>query len=694
MLFTDALLRPQSVAIIGASNDATRIGGRPVHYLLKAGYQGAIYPISLSQTEVQGLKAYPSVENVSGPIDCAVIMTPTKTVLSAVEACVRKSVKCIVILTAGFAEMGEAGKRLQDEIAAVARKSGIRIVGPNCLGIFNTAHNNFLTFSGVVDDIIGTKGRVGMVSQSGGYGGDVVKQAKHAGLNFGSWVTTGNEADVEAGELVEAFAQDDNIDVIVAYLESVRSSGTLIAGLSTAWERRKPVIVMKVGRSSKGAQAAVAHTASLAGADNVYDAVFSRYGAYRARTTEEMLDIAYAVSKGKYPAGNRLLVITLSGGVGVMAADFADDEGLEMPQLPNPVRSAITEMVPNAGTQNPIDLTAQPVNDPELCARALDAALASGAYDMAFLNLGMLGGMAYATDRLVNSLKAVAERYPHVPMAIGTMVPPDIASRYEAAGYLQFVEPARALRSLAGLQYFARAWSRPLVRQQSFETPMPAICLDRPLSEAEAKRYIAEAGIPVPAEYLVQDAAEATDAAKRIAGPVAIKIVSPDLPHKTEVGGVALNVPAADAGRRVEEMRATVTASAPNARIEGFLITPMIGGGIECFVGAHVDPVFGVAVTFGLGGIAVELYRDVTTRVAPINRAVAQEMISSIKGAAMLRGFRGAAAADVEALSEAIVRITALAQANADRIGTIEINPLLVFDEGKGVVALDAVITA
>lgn len=688
----DVFMRPQSVAIIGASNDKSRIGGRPVRYLVEGGFSGPVYPINPTRDTVQGLRAYASVEDVSGPVDCAIIATPAETVLDAVKACARKGVKGVVILSAGFAEMGEAGQRMQDDFAAVARASAMRIVGPNCLGLFNTDSNSYLTFSGVYEDVVGTSGRIGLVSQSGGYGGEMVKLAKQVGLDFGSWITTGNEADVEAGEVIGAFAADDNIDVILAYLEGVRNRDSLIVGLKAARDKRKPVIIIKSGRSGQGALAAAAHTASLAGADSVYDAVFARYGAYRARSTEEMLDLAYAASRGVFPAGKRCLVLSGSGGIGVLAADFGQDEGLQLEPPPKDVRAAILEMVPNAGTHNPIDLTARLAHDPELYARALDCCLASGAFDLAYLNIGVLAGMPYAASRLVDSLAQVAARYPQIPMGVGVMASDDIVARYEQAGFLQFLEPARALHTLSGLHHFTGVWSKHLPSAPIFDGSIPLIADDKPFSEAEAKQFVAQGGIKVPEEYLVQDAEEALDAAKRIGQRVAIKVVSPDLLHKTEVGGVALDIDIADAGRRVETMHSAVVGHAPDARIDGFLVTPMVRGGVECFVGTHIDPVFGVTVTFGLGGIAVELYRDVTTRVVPIDHDEARDMIASTKGAALLRGYRGRPAADVEALADAIVRIAALAEANADTVGTIEINPLLALDEGAGVLALDAVI--
>ena len=689
----DLLMNPRSIAIIGASSDKTRIGGRPVRYLIESGFAGDVYPINPARDEVQGLRAYPSVEDVPGRVDCAVLATPTDAILPAVQACARKGVGGLVILTAGFAEMGSAGARLQNEILAVARAHDMRILGPNCLGMFNTANRAFLTFSGVFDDVVGTSGRLALVSQSGGYAGELVKLAKSFGLDFGSWITTGNEADIEAGEVIGAFADDPNIDVILAYLEGSRSRDSLIAGLEAARAKRKPVILLKVGRTEQGALAAAAHTASLSGSDAVYDAVFNRYGAYRARSTEEMLDIAYAASRGVFPSGNRLVILTGSGGIGVQAADFAQDEGLELPPLTDQVKTAILEMVPNAGTHNPIDLTGALAHHLSLYSDALDLTLGSGQYDLAYLNIGVLAGLPHAAQPLLDLLAKSSANFPTVPKVVAVMAPPDIVAGYEKAGFLSFVEPARALRALAGLHRIAAGWERRLPDAGIALAVMPRLAIDTALSEAAAKRLLAQAGIGVPEEHVVHDPAAAIDAARRIGRNVAIKVVSADLLHKSDVGGVALDIAPEDAGTVVGAMAETVRRHAPTAVIDGYLITPMYKGGVECFIGVRRDPVFGPVIVFGLGGVAVELYRDVTTRVAPIDLAEAHDMIASTRGAALLNGYRGRPKADVAALAETIVRVSALASANVESVGLIEINPLLVLDEGQGVVALDAVIT-
>jgi len=686
----NALLQPRSVAMVGASTDVTRIGGRALRHLRESGFTGEIFPVNPGRSEVQGLKAWSTIDEIPGRPDCAVLALPTDAVLPAVAACARKGVSAAVIFSAGFAEMGGAGEQLQEEIRRIAQQAGMRLLGPNCLGLYNLHAKTFLSFSGIFDDVKGTVGRLGLVSQSGGYAGEVVKSAQEVGLDFGVWITTGNEVDVGIGEAMHHLATNPDVDVVVGYIEGVRDSRSFYSALAAAHERRKPVVLLKVGRTEQGARAAASHTASLVGSDSVYDAAFERYGAYRARTTEEMLDVAYAASRGRYPAGRRLAILTNSGGIGVQAADFAADEQLETPTASPAVQQRLLELSPNGAPINPIDLTGQVANDPPMYANALEAVLASGEFDMVYCNVGLIAGLPFIQTPLLESLTAGAARCPQMPIAISVTAPAEIVAQYADAGFICIREPARAVQALAALDRFARTWQRPLpgpvVRDD-----LPVVAAGTRFSEAAAKKLLGRIGVPSPAEYVVVDGKSAEVAADAIAGPVAVKVVSPDILHKSDVGGVALDVEPADAAARVDAMLTQVRGAVPDARIEGCLITPMITGGTECIVGVHVDPVLGPAIMFGLGGIAVELLKDVATRLAPVCEDEALAMIRAIRSHPLLEGYRGRRKADIPALARAISRISALAAANP-AITTIEVNPLLVLDEGQGVMALDAVI--
>ncbi|WP_394657695.1 acetate--CoA ligase family protein [uncultured Novosphingobium sp.] len=693
MTSLDILLRPRSIAMIGASGDVTRIGGRAMRHLKEVGFSGDIFPVNPGRDEVQGVKAYASVDDIPGRVECAVLALPTGAVLPAIEACARKGVGAAVIFSAGFAEMGDEGVALQQRMVDIARGAGMRLLGPNCLGMYNLHANSFLSFSGIFDDVKGTLGRLGLVSQSGGYAGEVVKSAQEVGLDFGVWITTGNEADIGLGEAMQYMAMSDDVDVVVGYIEGVRDRQAFFDGLAAAHARRKPVVVLKVGRTEQGAKAAASHTASLAGSDGVYDAVFERYGVYRARTTEEMLDVAYAASRGRFPTGRRLAILTNSGGIGVQAADFAADEALEVPSASDGVQAKLMEISPNGAPFNPIDLTGQVANDPPMYARAIDVVLASGEFDTAYINVGLIAGLPFIKRPLVDSLKTIAERYADVPLAASVTAPAETLAEYVEAGYLCYREPARAIKALSALATFPEAWNKPLPGTGDL-AGLPTIATGTEFSEAASKALLAEIGVPSPAEHLVQDPAAAEAAATSIGRKVAIKVVSPDILHKTEIGGVALNVAPEDAAATLETMIGKVTAAMPDARIEGYLISPMITGGTECIVGVHTDPLLGPVIMFGLGGVTVELMKDVTTRLAPVSEDEAMEMIRSVRSYPLLDGFRGRAKADVAALAKAISALSRLAAANADTVRTIEVNPLLVLDEGEGVMALDAVIEA
>jgi len=687
----EALLRPTSVAMVGASADVTRIGGRALRHLKEVGFAGDIYPINPARSEVQGLKAWSTIDDLPARPDCAVLALPSSAVLPAIEACARKGVGAAVIFSAGFAEMGDEGARLQDQILGVARRAGIRLLGPNCLGLYNLHDNIFLSFSGIFDDVRGTAGRLGLVSQSGGYAGEVVKSAREVGLDFGVWITTGNEADIGLGEAMQFLVDSDNVDVVIGYIEGVRDKASFFAALAAAHARRKPVVLLKVGRTEQGARAAASHTASLAGSDRVYDAVFERFGAYRARTTEEMLDVAYAASRGRFPRGKRIALITNSGGIGVQAADFAADESLEVSRASQALQDRIMALSPNGAAANPIDLTGQVANDPPMFAKALDAVLESGEFDMAYCNVGLIAGLPFIRDPLLNSLTASAERIADKPLALSVTAPQETVDAYGDAGFICIREPARAIRALAALAQFPRAWDRVLPDPHA-ASDLPRIAAGQEFSEKSAKALLSAIGIPSPMEFLVADAASAREAASRINAPMAVKVVSPDIPHKSDVGGVALNIAPHEIETRVERMLSDVSAAAPDARIEGCLVSPMISGGTECIVGIHADPLLGPVVMFGLGGVTVELLKDVATRLAPVTPDEAMEMIRSIRSFPLLDGFRSRPKADLAALAQAISTVARLAAMNAGVISTLEINPLLVMTEGNGVLALDAVV--
>ena len=683
------LIEPRSVAVIGASDDPKRIGGRPIAYLQQAGYRGAIYPVNPTRDTVQGLACYPSIAAVPGEVDCALIALPAEKVLKAARECAARGVKSAMVFSSGFAELGAAGIAQQAELTRLAGETGMRIIGPNIVGAYNAAHGAFLTFSGAVAPSIGRPhSQVSIVSQSGGYAGYILALADERDLTFGKWITTGNEADIDLSEVLEFLADDPDTAVILAYIEGVKRGDRFMAALAKAQAAGKPTVLLKVGRTERGAEAAASHTASLAGSDAVFDAVCRQFGACRANSAEEMLDIACAARLGRFPAGNRLGVITVSGGIGVQIADLADDHGLVLPQVPEDAQRRLTEIVPFASPRNPVDITAQFTNDPTIINRSLDVMFETDRYDAIFLFIGHAAAFPALADRFVEAVEEARRKFPDRVLVLCALGPREIIARYEAAGCLVFTSPGPAVAALAALRRFASLKAEKHTAAHVFHQPTGEL---RALNEYEAKALLRRFGVASPDERLVRSSAEAANAGDELGYPVALKIASPDILHKSEVGGVALNL--ADRGAlaaAADAMLRDIPKRIPSAWIDGLIVGQMISGGVECIVGLLRDPVFGPVVMFGLGGIAVEIMRDVSFRVGRIDEAEALAMIRETRSFPLLDGFRGRSKCDVAALAAILSR---LSEALADgAIGSAEINPLLVLEEGKGAVALDAVV--
>ncbi|MFJ1649421.1 acetate--CoA ligase family protein [Streptomyces sp. NPDC088258] len=684
--------RPRSVAVIGASDDPGRISGRALHYLRRAGYRGRVHPVNHKRTTVQGLPAYPSLDAVPEVPDMALIALPSRLLKQAVADCVAKGVGAAVIYAAGFAETGEEGQALQEELAEMARQGNLRLFGPNCLGLLHAASGFIGTFSSAFDEAIPTGGNVAVVSQSGAYGGHLAYLCRRRNIDIGYWVSTGNEAGTDVADCVHWLALQDDVSVILAYAEGVRDADRLRTALAVAHERRKPVVFMKVGSSDAGAVAARSHTASLVGSDSVYDAFFRQYGVHRARTTQEQVDLAYACSRGVLPAGRRLGVVTVSGGFGVQLCDAAERYGLDVAGLPEEARARLREINPMGSDDNPCDTTAGWLNDMSLITDTYRVMYAQGGYDSVIGSFTMLPDSPTYGEGIKEAIRKGTSDFMDRPTVLCMEARPEVVRSYEEAGFLVYDDSERAVAALDGLARLREGFERPLPSSAvppALRREVPA----GPLSEAAAQRLLASAGVPFPASRVVTSAAEAADAAAETGFPVVMKIVSPDIPHKTEIGGVLLGVAdarAAAAGFTALTGRAA--AACPGARVEGVLVARTAPRGVEVIVGARRDPVFGPVVLFGTGGVRAELFRDVATRVGAVDRDEALRMIAETRGHALLTGFRGAPEADVDALADLLVTLSAFAVAHADRIEAVELNPVVVLEAGRGVLALDALV--
>lgn len=690
----DALFLPRSIAVIGASDDPLRIGGRPLSYAAQFGYGGRIYPINPTRSTVQGHKAYASVRDVDAEVDCAIIAVPGAMVPEALRDCAAKGVRGVVLFTGGFAELGEEGVRAQAEVTRIVRENGMRLLGPNCIGAFSLPHRSYVSFmSGLPDP--GTlppgKARIGLASQSGGYGAHILKLAQQRGLAVTQMVTTGNEADLGVGEVIHWLAESPDTDIIVGYIEGVRDRDAFIAGLAAAHRKRKPVVLLKVGATEAGAAAAASHTAALAGADGIYNAVLRDYGAYRASSTEEVLDIAYALSTGKPLRERKLCVVSVSGGAGVQIADFACEAGMRLEPPAPDVQRHLREIIPFGSPVNPVDITAQVGNQPEIFRATLELLLQAG-YDSIVTWLGPAVEHPRAGAVMREALADLAKARPDVLHTLSVIGAPEALAGFQEAGCLLYEEPRRAITALAALEHFSRAFARPLPGRPSLEG-VEQLPFDTTFNEVDGKQVLARAGVPVLEERLVRTPEEAAAAMQAMGRPVALKVVSADILHKSDVGGVALGIAspqqAADA---VQRMAREIPPRAPGAKVDGYLLSPMLTDGVECIVGVHADPLFGPVVMFGIGGVLVEVMQDVAFALAPLDLQGALELIRRVKGYKMLTGFRGKPAADIPALAKVLVQVSRLAARNADRLQTLEVNPVYVLPEGQGVVALDALV--
>lgn len=687
----DTLLRPRSVAIFGASDDPTRISGRPLRYLLEAGFAGPIYPINPNRATVQGMAAYASLAAVPETPDVALIAVPAALTEQAVRDCVEKGVKSAVIFSAGYAESGEDGLAIQQLVADIARAGGLRLLGPNCLGVFNPQIGFYGTFTQSLDKEMPSPGPLGIVSQSGAYGSHIAYLARQRDMGINYWITTGNEADVDVSECLEWMAGQDDVQVIMAYVEGIRDGERFRRALALARRNRKPVIMMKVGRSEIGAKAASSHTASLAGSDAIYDALFRQYGVHRAETTDEQLDVAYACMRGIYPEGNKLGVVTLSGGAGVLISDAAERHGLDVAPMPDKPQQALQALLPFATVTNPVDTTAQALNDMNLLAQNIEVMLEQGGYDALIGFFSTVPNTRTLSGPLRKAIENGCSRFPDRLIALEMVADKEVVREYENAGFLVFEDAARAVAALSALTRFAAAFGREDAVRTTGASPLPIG--GGALSEVVAKKLLGAAGIPFLREALVTNPQDAVVSADSIGYPVVMKIVSPDIEHKTEIGGVIVGVHDREG---VENAYRTLIERAahhrPDATIEGVLVAPMAKKGVEVIVGVSRDPVFGPAVMFGLGGVHVEVLKDVTFRLAPFDLVEAKTMIHEIRGREMLHGVRGAPPSDIVALAQLLVDVSEFAAAHREDIESIDLNPVIVLPEGQGLVALDALL--
>ena len=700
-----AFFYPGSIAVIGAGRNPFKPNGIPLYLLSIFGYGGDVYPVNPKYDRVGGLKCYSSILDLDVAVDLAIIAVAADKAMDVLIECAQKKVKAAIVFTSGFAEIGEEGRLNQLEMKKLADNSGMRILGPNCLGVLNYYNGSMASFffNEEHKDLFYPK-KLSFISQSGGLGGIIYQMIIQMSIGFNYFASTGNEADVSYAEVLNYLVDRDEVSIIAGYLEGLQGDGSLfIEACKKALEKGKMITMLKVGRTASGAAAAASHTGALAGEDAVYDGIFRQYGVQRADNVEQMNALIALFAAGRIPAGKRVAVITISGGGGVVVADKCPDYNLEVVRLTDPTQDSLREFFPPYGAvHNPVDLTSKLVNESGLFQRALRLVMQDPQVDVGgfFYNLEVPDseavqkiievynetkkpliiftwptGQDYAIkekNKLVQAGVPVIEHIPSGLWAISTLV--DWQHKISQQHIYPDCNP--------GLE---KKKSLAVINRHNSETGI--------ITEWRSKIILSDYGIPVTREALAVNAADAVTKAAEIGYPVALKIMSPHLPHKSDSGGVMLNIADSIA---VEDAYHKIIGSAnrykPEAFIEGVLVQEMLKPGLEIMIGIKKDPIFGPIVAVGVGGIFVEVFKDITMRAAPLRAEDAMSMIDELRSRALFEGIRGQLPGDIDALVTILMKVSRLAVELKDDITEMDINPLILYEKGTGAIAADALI--
>ena len=676
-------LDPRSVAVIGASDNPHKVGGRPILYMKRYGYRGAIYPVNPARTEVQGILAFRTLDATPEVPELAIIAVAGEEAVAAIHACAARGVKVAVVMASGFGETGAAGLRVEQAMVDTARRAGMRLLGPNCQGVANFATGTVANFSTIFHELEARDGPVAIVSQSGANSQAIYTLLHEKGLGVRHVHATGNEADVSVAELAEAVVADDGVRLLLLYMEAIKHPERLAAAAKAARQRKLPIVVLKAGRTASGQKAASSHTGALASEDRVVDAFFERHGIWRAADPHELVAAAELYLTGRQPRGKRLVVVSNSGASCVMAADYAEEKGIPLAPVSDNARDRLQKALPAfAAFANPIDVTGALLGNPQLLASVLPIVGEDRQSNLLLLAMPV-AGTGYDVPRFAKDLAAFSTTF---DQAVAVAAPQkSVRDQFAAAGVPTFASERVAMDALAQVAGHAALLQRPAVAARPARPPWLPIGGHRFLHEAESLEVLARAGLPVVEHRLCTTEQEVRDA---FAPPLVIKACSRDVPHKTEHGLVCVDPP--DAIAEFKRQRDKVAAL--GASFEGVIIARKAAKARELALGARLDSQFGPVVMVGDGGVNLEALKDFRLLLPPFSESEVLEKLQQLRIAPLLAGWRGEAPADLLAFGRMAVLLGEAMLGWGGSVASVDINPVFVFETGKGALAVDALI--
>lgn len=692
----NSFLNPQSVAIIGVSKDLSTISGKPLKNLIRHQYKGSIFLVNPKYNEIEGITCYPNILDIPGKVDLALVAVSSSRILQILEDCEKKQIRHLILFGSGFAEIGEEGKELQEKVLEKAKKAGIQILGPNCIGLLNVKERITLGFSTSFETESGfISGNVGFASQSGAAGFSLFGLAQDEHIGFSYIINTGNEIDIHTLDCIEYMLHDVETTVIAGYLEGIPDGDKLIEISESSNRLKKPIILLKAGRSEIGRKAALSHTASLTGSNETFQAVAKQYGIITVNDIDDMIDALKIFSRGKSARGNRVATISNSGAAGIAMADFCEMLGLNMVRLSSKTEEKIKAIIPTYGSAlNPIDITAQALNEQHIFMDTLEVLINDDDVDVIVIHTTFGGKLGKKICESIAKIDKQTEK----PIIVTVTGSSELTGEEKKVLQLEGVPVYNtSYRTMLAIKYLVD-FSLFCMKKEAVKEQLMIGDLSEEMqgiwTEVQVKEALSEMGITVPQGILVKNSSHLEAVKDQIQYPVVAKIISSDVLHKTDAGGVKVNIQnATELETAFENILQSVKQYLPNASIEGILIEEMFQGDkVEMFIGVKEDPQFGPLIVCGLGGIFIEVLKDVSIRRAPIQIYEAEEMLKELKGYPLLQGVRGENRKDISALSKALVQISLFAAQNKGKIQEMDINPVWVLDESKGIVALDGII--